>query len=124
MLIDCEKSGLLYPSNFIDEKEALKKAINDIVVQTIEHDLAHIDRNYFLRIHGRFDKLNPEVFKLGVPQATTKLPGFMTNTFVFFVCPSKGFWEPLWMVDGDKNIQFNKEGVAYLQAKQAMPKAS
>lgn len=124
MIIDCEKSGLVYPSNFMHEKEALNKVLDDLVINTIEHDLSHVTRNYFLSIHARFDQFNPKIFRAGVPKATTRLPDFMTNTFVFFICPSKGFWEPLWMVGINGIPEFNTGGVAYLQAKEAMPKAS
>jgi len=125
----CPETGLILPSKFIDEKTSLKNSIDEVVEQAI-NDLGYFRENYFLTIHAKFDKLNPDVFKIGQPKATTKLPQFMSNTFVFWVSPQRGICELLWMVapkkPGQKNlkVEFNEKGVAYLQAKGAMPKPS
>lgn len=118
-------SGLILPEKFIDEKQSLKKSINDLVEKAVnEHQ--HLDRPYFLTFHAKFDKLDPTVFKVDYPKITSKLPGFMSNTLVYWVDNKKGVKELLWMVPpkkpGEKlRVEFNKEGVAYRQAKGAMP---
>lgn len=125
---ECPVTGLILPTKFIDEKQSLKKSIDDEVERAVnEMDHKNFKDNYFLTIHAKFDQHDPEVFRIGRSKASTKIPSFMTNTFVFWVSPKRGICELLWMVPvkrpGKKlKVEFNKEGVAYLQAKQAMPK--
>jgi len=122
----CPVSGLILPTKFIDEKQSLKKSIDDAVESAI-NDMGDFEDNYFLTIHAKFDQHDPETFRIGTPKATTKIPQFISNSFVFWVSPNRGIRELLWMVPPKKTaeklkVEFNKEGVAYLQAKQAMPK--
>ena len=65
-------------------------------------------------------------FSIDAPVMMYKLPPFVSNQMVFFVSPKRGLCEMLWMVPAKKkggklNVEFNKTGVAYLQAKGAMP---
>jgi hypothetical protein len=122
----CPTSGLLLPSNFIDEKRSLKKALEEVVEKAI-NSIGHVRETYFLAIHAMFDREDSSLFKVSAPKATVKMPSFRSNTLVFWVSPGKGICELLWMVapkkKGEKlQVEFNQEGVAYLQAKQAMPK--
>ena len=123
-LLQDPTSGLLLPSQFVDEKQALKKIIDEMV-DTAVYANQHIKRNYFLTLHAKFDKFDPSKFVISSPVVTYKLPPFVSNQMVFWVSNKKGICELLWMVTKDKNnklkIDFNKEGVAYLQAKGAMP---
>jgi len=118
------ESNLILPQRFIDEKTSLKKTINDLVERTVSS--VKSNSNYFLTIHAMFDRVDPTVFKVSEPKLTRKLPGFRSNTLVYFVSPKRGLKELLWMVApnqaGEKlKVEFNKTGVAYLQAKGAMP---
>ena len=119
-------SKLMLPREFVDQKVALKKVIDDLVDETVS--TLHIRDRYFLTLHMKFDELSN--FKISEPVVTMSLPPFMSNTFVFWVDPKSGVCELLWMVPpkrlGEKklNIEFNKEGVAYLQAKGAIKKPS
>lgn len=127
-LMEDPVSKLMLPREFVDQKVALKKVIDDLVDQTVS-SLDLRDR-YFLTLHMKFDDLSNNDFKISEPVVTTQLPPFMSNTFVFWVDPKMGVCELLWMVPpkrlGQKklNVEFNKEGVAYLQAKGAMKKPS
>jgi hypothetical protein len=118
-------SGLILPRNFIDEKKALKKVIDDYVEKVCnEHSLIY--GTYYLTLKARFDKFDPTVFNMDRPKITKKLPPFMANSFVFWICNKRSICELLWMVaparKGEKlKVEFNKSGVAYLQAKGAMP---
>jgi hypothetical protein len=119
-------SGLMLPRQFVDEKVALKKVIDDLVDNTV-NSLSHVRENYFLTLHAKFDPVMHDEFKISEPKVTYKIPPFMSNTFVFWVSPIRGICELLWIVPpkkpGEKklHVEFNKEGVAYLQAKGAMP---
>ena len=123
----CPVSGLILPTKFIDEKQSLKISINEVVDRAI-NDLGDFKENYFLTIHAKFDNNDPSLFKIGQPKATTTLPRFMSNTLVYWVSSVRGICELLWIIPakkpGEKNlrVEFNKQGVAYLQAKGAMPK--
>lgn len=124
-LLKDPQSGLLLPAKHVDEKQALKKVIDEWLENAI-NALSHVRDNYFLMFHAKFDKMNPGSFNVDAPIATFKLPPFMSNQLVWWVCPKRGFYELLWMVapckPGEKlQVEFNKEGVAYLQAKGAMP---
>ena len=124
MLKKCPKSKLLLSEEFIEEKNSLKKSIESVVERAV-NDLNHVDENYFLEIHAKFDPQNPKLFQVDAPRAHYKLPTFTSNQLVFWVSPRQGICELLWMVapkkPGEKlHVEFNTEGVAYLQAKGAM----
>lgn len=117
-------SGLFLPRQFVDEKQSLKKVIDD-VVDTAVLSNQHIDQVYYLSLHAKFDNLDPSKFVISRPVITYRLPPFIANQLVFWVSNKKGICELLWMVTRGKDkklkVEFNKTGVAYLQAKGAMP---
>lgn len=124
MLQDAQ-SGLTLPSNFVDEKQSLKKIIEDWVEMSV-NAMGNVRENYFLTFHAKFDRFDPTVFAVDSPKVTYKLPPFMSNSMVFWVSPKRGLKELLWMVAPCKKgqrlkVEFNQSGVAYLQAKGAMP---
>ena len=123
-LLQDPASGLLLPRQHIDEKQALKKVIDDVVDNAV-HSNQHIQETYYLTLHAKFDKLDPTKFVVSAPVITRRLPPFTSNQMVFWVSNKKGICELLWMVIRDKNqklkVEFNTTGVAYLQAKGAMP---
>lgn len=125
LLLD-PKSGLMLPRKHVDEKVALKKVIDDVIDRAVL-DNQHIRQTYYLTINAKFDKYDPSQFRVSQPVITYRLPPFMSNQLVFWVSNSKGVCELLWMVvrgdDGKLKVEFNTEGVAYLQAKGAMPAA-
>lgn len=123
--LKCSTTGLELPAQFVDEKEALKKTIDEWLENAV-NSLKHVSQNYFLVLHAKFDPFDPGVFSMNSPVATFKLPPFTSNQMVWWVSPKRGICELLWMVPpkkpGEKlKVEFNKEGVAYLQAKGAMP---
>lgn len=127
MTMQCPESGLILPKQFVDEKKALKKVIDDWLDATVmQHQ--HLDYNYYIVFHAKFNKFNPEEFELDAPVITDKLPGFTSNQMVFWVSNKQSICELLWVVPPKKpgqkklKVEFNTEGVAYLQAKGAMPK--
>ena len=127
-MINDPVSGLVIPKHLYDEKQSLKKSLEKVVEKAI-NGMGNFRENYFLTIHAMFDKLNPSLFKISTPKATVKMPSFRSNTLVFWVDPHRGFHELLWMVAAKKKggklrVEFNTKGVAYLQAKGAMPKPS
>jgi len=117
-------SGLIMPREFIDQKQALKKVIDDIVDRAVLEN-QHLTETYYLTLHMRFDKLDPNKFIVDAPIVTYRLPPFTSNQMVFWVSNRKGICELLWIVRRNKlgklDVEFNKEGVAYLQAKGVMP---
>lgn len=113
------QNGLILPQEYFDEKEFLKENLNKIINETIE-DNQHIEGRYFIEFHGRFDLQNPEAIRMNT-SVVRDLPIFMTNQIVFYVDNSKGLAEWLWTVTPNKKVQFNTQGIAYLQAKGAMP---
>ena len=118
-------SGLLLPSKFVDEKVALKKVIDDLVDDAVNAN-QHIRETYYLVLHAKFDSIDPSKFMISQPVISFKLPPFTSNQMVFWVSNCKGICELLWMVPakrpGEKlKVEFNTTGVAYLQAKGAMP---
>lgn len=116
-------SGLMLPRQFVDEKQSLKKVINDLVDDAVLSN-QHLLKNYYLVLHAKFDEKDPSQFKVSQPVITYKLPPFVSNQMVFWVSNKKGICEILWMVskkDGKLKVEFNTSGVAYLQAKGAMP---
>lgn len=116
-------SGLMLPRQFLDEKQALKKVIDEVVDDVVLSN-QHLKNNYYLTLHAKFDRFDPSQFKISQPVITFKLPPFVTNQMVFWVSNSKGICELLWMTSKKNrklSIEFNKSGVAYLQAKGAMP---
>ena len=116
-----ETPSLLLDPALIDEKEMMKeymaKAVDTIVLQNQKRS-----EPYFVVFHEHSDSLSR--MKISV---ATKLPSFITNSVVFWVCNRRGICEWLWTVPpkmpGQKHVypEFNTEGVAYLQAKGAMP---
>ena len=123
-LVQDPVSGLLLPRQLVDEKQALKKLIDELVDKAV-NEYQHLDRTYFLILHAKFDKYNPNEFRVSAPVATFKFPPFITNQFVFWVNNKKGICELLWMTskrNGKLSVEFNTNGVAYLQAKGAMPR--
>jgi len=123
-LIQDPGSGLILPERFVAEKHALKKSLNEIVEKAI--NAIKIKETYFLVLQASFDKLDPSKFVVKQIKASLKLPQFTSNQMVFWICPKKGIKELLWMVPPKKKgeklkVEFNKEGVAYLQAKGVMP---
>lgn len=123
-LLQDPASGLMLPRQFVDEKQALKKVIDDLIDRAVL-DNQHIKENYYLVLHAKFDKLDSSKFVISQPVITYHLPPFTSNQMVFWVSNKKGICEMLWMVirgkDGKLKVEFNKTGVAYLQAKGAMP---
>ena len=106
--------------NTISLKNEIDKAVNDAV------NSVNLREDYFLVMHAKFDTVDPSVFVISQFVACLKLPPFGSNQMVFWVSPTKGIVELLWMVPaklpGEKlSPQFNEKGVAYLQAKGAMP---
>lgn len=123
-LVQDPSSRLMLPERFVAEKQALKKSLNEIVEKAI--NAIEINETYFLILQASFDKLDPSKFVVKQIKVSLKLPQFTSNQMVFWVCPKKGIKELLWMVPpklkGEKlQVEFNKQGVAYLQAKGAMP---
>jgi hypothetical protein len=120
------KSGLFLSEQHIEEKEKIKRAIDRVVQEAISApEVAHLQDTYYLSVHALFDSEDKSVFTIDVPRATLKLPRFRSNTMVFWVNPTKGIVDLLWMVapkkEGKKlKVEFNKTGAAYLQAKGAM----
>jgi len=113
--------GLLVDSAFIDEKEQMKsylgRAVDTIVMQNQKRT-----EPYFVVFHEKSDSFNSQM-KISV---SNTLPGYVTNQIVFWVCNKRGICEWLWTVppkvEGQKlRVEFNTSGVAYLQAKGAMP---
>ena len=123
-LVQDPVSKLMLPRQFIDQKQALKKVIDDLVDKTVEEN-QHIKETYYLTLHAKFNKLDPEKFEISTPIISFRLPPFSSNQLVFWVNNQKGIVELLWMVrrgpDGKLKPEFNTQGVAYLQAKGAMP---
>ncbi len=123
-LLQDPSSGLLLPRHHVDEKVALKKVIDDVIDNAVL-DNQHLKRTYYLTVHAKFDRIDPSKFVISRPVITYRLPPFTSNQMVFWVSNSKGICELLWMVtrgnDGKLRVEFNKTGVAYLQAKGAMP---
>lgn len=123
-LLQDPKSGLMLPRQFIDEKQALKKVIDDLLDEAV-YQHQHIMETYYLTLHAKFDKHDPTKFVINQPVITYRLPPFTSNSMVFWVSNKKGICELLWMVirgkDNKLKVEFNKTGVAYLQAKGAMP---
>lgn len=117
-------SGLILPRQFVDEKVALKKVIDKVVDEAVNAN-QHLSETYYLTLHMKFDKHNPGQFVINPPMVTYRLPPFTSNQMVFWVSNKKGVCELLWMVtrgtDRKLKVEFNKTGVAYLQAKGAMP---
>lgn len=122
-LMQDPKSGLMLPRQFVDEKQSLKKVIDDILDDTVLAN-QRIKQTYYLSLHAKFDKHDSSKFMVSQPVITYKLPPFVSNQMVFWVNNQKGICELLWMTskkNGKLAVDFNQTGVAYLQAKGAMP---
>ena len=118
-------SKLVIPAALYDAKQSLKKSIDSVIDQEVLR-LNHVRGNYFITIHAKFNNRDGSTFTISPPTSSFWLPPFISNTFVFFVSPKRGICELLWMVSAKKKGQklrpeFNTQGVAYLQAKGAMP---
>lgn len=124
MLLQDPKTNLLLPKQFVDQKMALKKVIDEMVDQAVYAN-EHIKETYYLTLNAKFDKYDPTQFTISAPVVTFKLPPFVSNQMVFWVNNQQGICEILWMVTRDDKgklkVEFNTSGVAYLQAKGAMP---
>lgn len=123
-LVQDPVSKLILPSKFVDEKVALKKVIDDVLESCVMLN-QHIKKPYFLILHARFNKHDGGQFTISEPVATFKFPPLVSNQMVFWIDNSRSICEMLWIVtknqQGKLNVEFNKKGVAYLQAKGAMP---
>lgn len=123
-LLEDPGSGLLLPRKFVDEKVALKKVIDDYVDREVRNN-QHIKKTYYLVLHAKFHPQDPTKFMISPPTIAYRLPPFVSNQMVFWVNNQKGICEILWMVtkgaDKKLKVDFNTTGVAYLQAKGAMP---
>lgn len=116
-----ETPDLLLHPNFIDEKELLKQYLNK-AVDTIVLQNQNKKEPYFVIFHEKSDAVNSRM-KISL---SDRLPGFVTNQIVFWVCNKRGICEWLWTVPPKEpnekvRVEFNTSGVAYLQAKGAMP---
>ncbi len=115
-----DDSLLLHP-DFMDEKEMMKKYLGKAVDTIVSRNQSRSDP-YYIVFHEKSDGVQSRQ-KIKVVE---RLPGFITNSIVFWVCNRRGICEWLWTVPpkehGKKmSVEFNKSGVAYLQAKGAMP---
>ena len=118
------ETGLLLPSEFIEDKTSLKMNINKVVEDAVNS--VKLKENYFLTLHAKFDEKETDKFLISQMVASLKIPPFTSNQLVFFVSPKSGLIELLWMVAAkvkgqNLKVEFNKKGIAYLQAKGAMP---
>lgn len=116
-------SGLILPAKFVDEKQALKKVIDDLLDSVVNAN-QHIRETYYIVLHAKFDKLDPSQFIVSEPVITYRLPPFTSNQMVFWCSNARGICELLWMTskkNGKLAVEFNTTGVAYLKAKGAMP---
>ena len=114
-------ADLLLPEHFLDEKEKLKMYMGK-AVDTIVNRNQRLGEPYFIIFHEQSDGINSRQ-KITLKHS---LPGFITNSIVWWVCNKRGICEWLWTVppkeEGKKlRVEFNTTGVAYLQAKGAMP---
>jgi hypothetical protein len=119
--LEIPQTSLLLHPDFMDEKETLKKYLN-MAIEKIVMANQKKDEPYFIIFHEKSDAKNSRQ-KI---RCSKYLPGFITNTIVFWVCNKRGICEWLWTVppkvEGKKlRVEFNTQGVAYLQAKGAMP---
>lgn len=123
-LLQDPASGLLLPQQFVDQKLALKKVIDQLVDAAVNAN-GHMKETYYLTLQARFDRHDPTQFNVSAPIVTLKLPPFKADSLVFWVNNEKGICELLWMVSRGRRkklkVEFNQTGVAYLQAKGAMP---
>ena len=116
-------SNLILPRQFVDEKQSLKKVIDDVIDSAVYAN-QHLKKVYYLVLHARFNQFDSSKFEVSQPVITFRLPPFVSNQMVFWVSNAKGICELLWMVskkNGKLAVEFNKTGVAYLKAKGAMP---
>lgn len=115
---------LMIPEKLIEDKTSLKNCINKLVEDAL--NTVPLREDYFFILHAKFDEKESDTFVVSQMVASLRLPPFCSNQQVFYVSPKKGFYELLWTVPaklkGEKLApQFNTKGVAYLQAKGAMP---
>jgi hypothetical protein len=112
---------LFLPPDFMDEKETLKRYLNK-ALETIVNQNQNRTEPYFVLFHEKSDAVHSRQ-KIRVE---TQLPGFLSNSICWWVNNKSGICEWLWTVPprekGKKlRVEFNTSGVAYLQAKGAMP---
>lgn len=118
-------SGLYLPPHLIEEKASLKRVLDEWLQKVVgEYQFLRVP--YFLTFHAKFNTEDPMEFMIDAPKITKKLPPFISNSFVWWVDNKRSFYELLWMVPPKKKghklqPEFNTSGVAYLQAKGAMP---
>jgi hypothetical protein len=117
-------NGTLSKTDMIEETTSLKRSINKVVEDAVNS--VNLREDYFLVMHAKFNPLDPSVFIISQMVACLRLPPFSSNSMVFWISPKRGIIELMWMVaptkKGEKlQVEFNKKGVAYLQAKGAMP---
>jgi hypothetical protein len=120
-LLEQNEPELLLPPDFQDEKELLKKYLLK-AVETIVNRNQKRTESYFIIFHEKSDGVNSRQ-KIRVEDT---IPGFITNSIVFWVNNRRGICEWLWTVPPREKgkpmkVEFNKTGVAYLQAKGGMP---
>ena len=113
--------GLLVDPAFLDEKDLLKSYLNKAIDTIVLQNQKKTDP-YFVVFHEKADSINSQM-KISLSE---RLPNFVTNQIVFWVCNKRGICEWLWTVPPKEHgkklrVEFNTEGVAYLQAKGAMP---
>lgn len=112
--------------SFLDEKTSLKNYVEDLVGSSVSQ-LSNLSEDYYLTIHGKFNKYDPTIFEIDAPVASFKPPvNFMSNSQIYYVSNRRGLCFLLATVSAAKKgskqeIIFNKEGVAYLQSKGALP---
>jgi hypothetical protein len=125
----CPETGLILPTRHIDQKVALKKVIEGWL-EKATNMYQYLKHPYFLTFHAKFNQFNSEEFGIDAPKVTSKIPDMISNSIVYWVDNKRGIAEMLWMVPpkkpGEKKlrVQFNTTGVAYLQAKGAMPRVA
>lgn len=73
-------SGLMLPKEFVDQKMALKRVLDDLVDAAVNAN-SQIRKNYFLTLHMKFAATGE--FQVSAPIVTYKLPPFTSNQFVF-----------------------------------------
>lgn len=105
----------------VDQKEILKSHLGKALDLIVNNNQKKTEP-YFVFFHDTDDKVTGEMRqKIKILDV---IPGFVTGSIVFWVCNKRGICEWLWTVSKSKKIEFNNKGVAYLQAKGAMPKSA
>ena len=108
MMALCPISGLTLPKKFIDEKQSLKKIIDEWVEKALNAN-KYIKENYFLVFHAKFDQWDGATFTMNAPIVTFKLPPFTSNQIVFWVNPKSGICELLLLDVGTDATALNRQ---------------